>query len=156
MVSYFKLCLNYRMEENRGRQRKIQQFYNNRGKNVYENAYKQKRAASPRPSNAFRRTQNTINAARPLQYRKSIFGRAPSPTRNGAKQRNIIETKTINNMKTYRNLTGKSNNLRKTSQDLESINNEPRSWRDSFMVFGGTTNKRIHKKRNRTKRTKRN
>jgi hypothetical protein len=142
--------------DNRGRQRTIRQFYNNRGKNVYANAYKQKRAASPRPSNAFRRTQNTINAARSLQNRKSIFGRAPSPTRNGTEQRNNNEAKTINNMKTYRNLTGKSNNLHNTSRDLELINNEPRSWWDRFMVFGGTTNKRTHTKRNRTKRTKRN
>ena len=149
------MCLNCRME-NRGRQRKIQQFYNNRGKNVYENAYKQKRAASPRPSNAFRRTQNTINAARPLQHRKSIFRRAPSPTRNGARQRENNINRTIKNIDRYNNLTGKSNNLHNTSQDLESINNEPRSWLDRFMVFGGTTNKRIHKKRNHTKRTKRN
>ena len=101
--------------ENRGRQRKIQQFYNNRGKNVYENAYKQKRAASPRPSNAFRRTQNTINAARPLQYRKSIFRRAPSPTRNGARQRENNINRTIKNIDRYNNLTGKSNNLHNTS-----------------------------------------
>lgn len=137
--------------ENRGRQRKIQQFYNNRGKNVYENAYKQKRAASPRPSDAFRRTQNTINAARPLQNRKSIFGRAPSPTRNGARQRENNINRTIKNIDRYNNLTGKSNNLHNTSQDLKSINNESRSWWDRFMVFGGTKRKQ---KRNRTKRTK--
>ena len=146
--------------ENRGRQRKIQQFYNNRGKNVYENAFKQKRAASPQPSNAFRRTQNTINAARPLQNRKSIFGRAPSPTRNGARQRENNINRTIKNIDRYNNLTGKNNNIHNKSQDLKSINNESKSfWNrliNSTGVFGGTTNKRTHKKRNRTKRTKRN
>ena len=36
------------------------------------------------------------------------------------------------------------------------INNKSRSWWDRFMVFGGTKRRRTHKKRNHTKRNKRN
>jgi hypothetical protein len=147
--------------ENRGRLRtnKIRKFYNTSGNNVYRAAYTQGRAPSPppsRPSQNFTRTQNIRAAAQPLQTRKSIFTRAPSPTRNGARQRENNISRTIKNIDRYNNLTGKSNNLHNTSQDLESKNNESRSWWESFMVFGGTKHKRTHKKRNRTKRTKRN
>ena len=151
--------------EERGRQRtnNIRKFYNNRGKNVYRAAYTQGRAASPPPSRSlqtFTNTQNIRTAAQPLQTRKSIFGRAPSPTRNGARQREININRTMKNIDRYNNLTGKSNNLHNTSQDLESINNEPKSfWNrliNSTGVFGGTKRRRTHTKRNRTKRTKRN
>jgi hypothetical protein len=148
-------------ERGRSRTNNIRKFYNTRGKNVSKAAFTQGRAASPppsRPSQNFRSTQNIRAAAQPLQTRKSIFTRAPSPTRNGAKQREINETRTINNINRYESLTKKSNNLHNTSQNLESKNNESRSWWERFMVFGGTKHKRTNKKRNRTKRnrTKRN
>jgi hypothetical protein len=149
--------------ENRGRQgtNKIRKYFNNRGNNVYRAAYTQGRAPSPppsRPSQNFTRTQNIRAAAQPLQEAKRKYARAPSPTRNGARQRVININRTMKNIDRYNNLTGKSNNLHNTSQNLKSKNNESKSWWESFMVFGGTKHKRTNKKRNRTKRnrTKRN
>jgi hypothetical protein len=143
--------------KNRGRLRtnKITSFYKNYGKSVYKDAYTQGRAPSPppsRPSQNFTRTQNIRAAAQPLQEAKRKYARAPSPTRNGARQRVINIHRTMKNIDRYNNLTGKTN----TSKNLESKNNESRSWWERFMVFGGTKHKRTHKKRNRTKRTKRN
>ena len=148
-------------ERGRSRTNNIRKFYNTRGKNVSKAAFTQGRAASPppsRPSQNFTRTQNIRAAAQPLQTRKSIFTRAPSPTRNGARQRENNINRTIKNIDRYNNLTGKSNNLHNTSQNLEPQINESRPWYERFMVFGGTKHKRTHKKRNRTKRnhTKRN
>jgi hypothetical protein len=143
------------MERGRSRTNNIRKFYNTRGKNVSKAAFTQGRAASPppsRPSQNFRSTQNIRAAAQPLQTRKSIFTRAPSPTRNGARQRKNIINNTMTNIDKYKNLTGKTN----TSQNLQSQNNESRPWYERFMVFGGTKHKRTHKKRNHTKRTKRN
>jgi hypothetical protein len=146
-------------ERSRRRTHNIRKFFNNRGNNVYRAAYTQGRAPSPppsRPSQNFTNTQNIRTAAQPLQEVKRKYARAPSPTPNGARQRVINIDRTMKNIDRYNNLTGKSNNLHNTSQDLESKNNESRSWWEHFMVFGGTTNKRTHKKRNRTKRIKRN
>jgi hypothetical protein len=149
------------MERGRPRTNRIRNFYKNYGNNVSKAAFTQGRAPSPppsRPSQNFTRTQNIRVAAQPLQTRKSMFTRAPSPTRNGARQRENNINRTIKNIDRYNNLTGKSNNLHNTSQDLESKNNESRSFWNRFMVFGGAKHKRTHKKRNRTKRnhTKRN
>jgi hypothetical protein len=144
----------------RGRQRtnnrpNIRKFYKSSGQNVYGYASKQKRAASPQPLKTFTNTQSTINVARRLQKNKSIVGRAPSPTRNGAEQRNKNEARIRHNIHTYRSLTGESNN---TSQKLKSINNEPMSLWDRVYnltrLFGGSKNKRSRTKRNRTKRNR--
>lgn len=141
--------------EERGRRRtnNIRKFYNNHSKNVYTAAYTQGRAASPPPSRSlqtFTNIQNIRTAAQPLQTRKSIFTRAPSPTRNGAKQREINETITINNINKYKSLTN-----RNTSTN-NNHNNTPKSfWNlltNSIGVSlrrGGTKHKRTHKKRNK-------